>query len=392
VIKLNKPTLRFPEFKDEWNVNKLENLIIQVIDFRGKTPKKIGMEWGGTIPALSAKNVEMGKINFTKETNYCSLELYNKWMNKGDCAFGDIIMTMEAPLGNIAQIPDNKKYILSQRVILLKVMEKNTSKDYLAHYLRSNYFQNQLKKYATGSTAQGIKQSNLIKVLIKLPTLVEQEKIDCFLSKVDEKIELLEKKLELWEKYKKGIMQQIFNQQIRFKDKNGQQYLDWLNLNFEEIFLTLPLSNYQIKSSEILPKGKIPVIDQGKDRIAGYSNNPSKICEDLPVIVYGDHTTTVKYSNYKFIVGGDGVKLLQTKIRADLKYLYYGLKFFNIGAEGYKRHFSILRTIKLPIPSISEQIKIANFLSCIDQKIELINKELEINKQFKKGLLQQMFC
>jgi type I restriction enzyme S subunit len=110
------------------------------------------------------------------------------------------------------------------------------------------------------------------------------------------------------------------------------------------------------------------------------------------VIIYGDHTTNVKYSQTPFIVGADGVKLLKSKIPSNLKYLFYALNYYNIKPEGYKRHFSILKNITLPFPKIEEQEKIANFLLSIDEKIESANNEISQMKTFKKGLLQKMFC
>ena len=107
--------------RDSWKKEKLDDLISNYLDFRGKTPLKLGMNWGGgDIRALSANNVSKGKVDFEKECYYASEALYKKWMNKGDCEKGDVLLTMEAPLGNVAQIPDDKKYILSQRTILLK--------------------------------------------------------------------------------------------------------------------------------------------------------------------------------------------------------------------------------------------------------------------------------
>ncbi|MDZ7548792.1 restriction endonuclease subunit S, partial [Clostridium perfringens] len=91
---------------------KFDECFDKMFDFRGKTPKKIDMDWGGgDIPALSANNVKMGKIDFSQPTYYGSEKLYNKWMNKGNLKKGDVLMTMEAPLGNTVLIPDNKKYI-----------------------------------------------------------------------------------------------------------------------------------------------------------------------------------------------------------------------------------------------------------------------------------------
>src|SRR3989442_14196722 len=105
----------------DWEFQPLAAVLGVVMDYRGRTPTKLGMEWGGgEIPALSAKNVCMGRIDLSRETYLSSDALYSRWMTAGDPERGDIIITLEAPLGNVARIPDERKYILSQRVVLLR--------------------------------------------------------------------------------------------------------------------------------------------------------------------------------------------------------------------------------------------------------------------------------
>lgn len=121
------------EIPEDWGICPFIEIVEKYLDYRGRTPKKLGMDWGnGDILALSANNVEMGQINPEKEAYQASEELYKKWMQNGHCEQGDVLMTMEAPLGNIAQIPDNKKYILSQRVLLIRP-KKFISKSFFTH-------------------------------------------------------------------------------------------------------------------------------------------------------------------------------------------------------------------------------------------------------------------
>ncbi len=216
------------EFKDsvlgmipkDWDVWNIEEIIDNIIDFRGKTPLKIGMTWGGgDIPALSANNVEMGKINLEKETNYGSEALYKKWMNKGDTKKGDIIITMEAPLGNIAQIPDNKKYILSQRVLLFKTKKYLIYNDFFKNFLLSDLFQNRLKSYSSGTTATGIQQSKLLKLPIIVPPIPEQQQIAKILDTVDKAIAQTETLIAKYKRVKTGLMQDLLTRGI---DENGQ--------------------------------------------------------------------------------------------------------------------------------------------------------------------------
>ena len=163
-----------------------------ILDFRGRTPLKLGMDWGGgNIPALSANNVKDGYIDFQKECNVGSDDLYRAWMTRGDCRKGDILFTMEAPMGNVAQVPDNGKYILSQRVILISPKSKVVCGNYLFHFLRSDEFRKQCDYLATGTTAKGIKQANLVGIEIPIPPLPEQKKIAEILSGIDNGIAAL---------------------------------------------------------------------------------------------------------------------------------------------------------------------------------------------------------
>ena len=156
----------------------------------------------------------MGEIDFSLECYLASEELYKKWMSGNELAIGDILMTMEAPLGNIALVPDERKYILSQRVIALKTREFINNK-FMKYMLMSDVVQNQLDKLSTGTTAKGINQKNLARVYVKIPVIQEQEKIASILSEVDEKIEEHENKKQKLEELKKGLMQQLLTGRIR---------------------------------------------------------------------------------------------------------------------------------------------------------------------------------
>lgn len=171
---------------NDWNYSEIHEALELVLDFRGRTPKKLGMEWGGgEIPALSAKNVEMGQINLDRETYYGSDALYQRWMAKGDVSKGDVVMTTEAPLGNVAQIPDNGRYILSQRVILMRGRQGLLLNNFLRHYLASEQFQVAMAIQSSGTTARGIQRRKFERLHIPLPDIREQERISSVLDSID---------------------------------------------------------------------------------------------------------------------------------------------------------------------------------------------------------------
>ena len=205
------------EFKDSelgkipvgWTVAPLRELIEKLMDFRGRTPKKLGMDWGGgVIPALSANNVRMGYIDFDRECYLGSDELYAAWMVQGETRKNDLVFTMEAPLGNVAVIPDDRKYILSQRVVLLRANQR-IKHSYLFQYLQSDTFGKILEANATGTTAKGIQQKRLVQLPVVLPPLQEQERIADMLGSIDRKLDALLSKQFHHQTLKRGLMQKL---------------------------------------------------------------------------------------------------------------------------------------------------------------------------------------
>lgn len=202
--------------KEDWEVKNIKEITNNIIDYRGVTPKKLGMEWGnGNIVALSAGNVKKGYIDFNSECYFGSEELYKRWMRNGNPKKNDIVFTLEAPLGNVALLPNNDKYILSQRTILLQLSEK-FNPNFIFQILLSNKFQNYILESATGSTAQGIKRQVFEKLLVTVPkSLTEQTCIATILSDMDAELEALEGQLRKARKVKQGMMQELLTGRVR---------------------------------------------------------------------------------------------------------------------------------------------------------------------------------
>lgn len=182
----DSPLGRIPK---EWEVCTVGESLEHIIDFRGRTPKKLGMEWGGgDILALSANNVKMGGIDTSREAYYGSPELYAKWMTQGDTKEGDILLTMEAPLGNVAQVPDEKLYIHSQRVVLLRFRPNHLLNEFAFWQLQSQDIQQRMVRRSTGTTATGIQRAQLVKLNLMIPSVCEQVEIDARLRSIDARL------------------------------------------------------------------------------------------------------------------------------------------------------------------------------------------------------------
>ncbi|MBM6371446.1 restriction endonuclease subunit S [Staphylococcus epidermidis] len=383
----NTPELRFPEFNEEWREFNLKDISTK------KNKKNKNKLYNETFTNSAEYGIVSQKDYFDKEiSNVRNLSNYYI-VDPDDFVYNPRISRL-APVGPINRNKLNRIGVMSPLYTVFST--KLSIKSFLEYYFKTTKWHKFMKLNGDSGARSDrftIKQSLFVKMPIVLPSEQEQEKIGKFFSKLDQQIELEEKKLELLEQQKRGYMQKIFSQQLRFKDEKGNDYPKWIFKKFEEIFKVVPSKKYQIKSSEIEDNASIPVIDQGQNLILGFSNNKEKVFNDFKnVIIYGDHTTVIKRSDKPFIIGGDGVKLLTSKVDSDISYLYNALQYFNVKSEGYKRHFSILKNKDFYIStSIEEQKRIANIFNKLDKYIEKQFAKVELLKQRKQGLLQKMF-
>lgn len=208
---------RIPE---DWEVTSIKDITRNIIDYRGVTPRKLGMQWGnGNIVALSAGNVKRGYIDFESECYLGSEALYNRWMTSGDTEKDDVVFTLEAPLGNVALIPNNQKYIMSQRTILLQLNRYKYEPKLIYQIFLSQSFMNYISSSATGSTAKGIKRKTFERLKLIIPVkLEEQTAIATILSDIDTEIQALKQRLEKTKDIKQGMMQQLLTGKVRLVD------------------------------------------------------------------------------------------------------------------------------------------------------------------------------
>ena len=150
---------------------------------------------------------------------------------------------------------------------------------------------------------------------------------------------------------------------------------------------------HKIRAKDIAETGEFPVVDQGKEFIAGYCGDKEKLIDfDLPLVVFGDHTRCFKYVDFPFVLGADGTKILApNKDLYDPKFYYFALVALDIPSRGYNRHFKTLKEQSLPRPPLLEQKKIAHVLSTVQQAIEAQERIVQTTAELKKALMQKLF-
>lgn len=162
--------------------------------------------------------------------------------------------------------------------------------------------------------------------------------------------------------------------------------------SFDDVFEDVTKFGTKIKTDEYQPSGKYQIIDQGQAVIAGYTDLEDGVFENVPAIIFGDHTRIVKYVDKPFFLGADGVKVLRCRFEdADYRYLYYALKSVKIPNTGYNRHFKWLKEAKIYYPNSEEQSKIVLILDGISSVIEHRQQELQKLDELVKARFVELF-
>lgn len=161
---------------------------------------------------------------------------------------------------------------------------------------------------------------------------------------------------------------------------------------FDEIFEDCTKLGTKIRTDEYHPNGKHPIIDQGQEMVAGFTDLEDGLFDAVPAIVFGDHTRIIKYVDYPFFLGADGVKVLRSKVPdANYRYLYYALENARIPNTGYNRHYKWLKELELEYPPISQQIKTVKVLDEVESIIHNRQNQLQKLDELVKARFVEMF-
>lgn len=416
--KTNVPKLRFPEFEGEW----VEKKLGEIYNFKTTnsfTRDNLNYEEG------IVKNIHYGDIHkkfkshldITKElvpfvNNEISL---NKLSAENYCKEGDIIIADAsedyADIGKSIEIVNlnNEKVIAGLHTIHASPDLQMLVIGFGAHLMKSENIRLQIKTIAQGTKVLSITSDRLSNVILIIPALPEQTKIASFLTAADDKLTQLKKKKSLLEEYKKGVMQKIFSQELRFKDDNGEDFPEW-----EEKRLGEFLIKYDEKASEnnqypVLTSSRKGLFFQkdyfdGNDIASKDTTGYNVVPKDYFTYRHMSDDITFKFNINKicdkgivstlypvFTTKNIDDNFLMIKLNEGHEFKKYASEQKQGGSRTYM-YFSKLTELSLNLPSLPEQTKIANFLSAIDEKINHCNKQIERMEDWKKGLLQQMFC
>lgn len=415
--KQNIPVLRFAEFQGNWTISQLGDLL----EFKnGINASKD--QYGSGYKFINVLDI-LNNDFITHDKIVGSVNVEQRIVDKYPVDYGDILFQRSSEtreeVGTASVYLDKKHTATFGGFVIRGRKTGEYEPVYLNYLLKTDLSRNQITSKSGGSTRYNVGQGILSSIKLPFPTLPEQQKIAAFLTTVDSKLQGLKKKKELLEQYKKGVMQKLFSQALRFKparplggDESGNPYPNWEKKKLGEIAERKTRKNKDNSINNVFTNSASQGIVNQRDFFDKDIANQSNLL-NYYVIEKNDFIYNPRISNLA-PVGPIGRNHLETGVMSPLYSVFQIMEgnldfleyFFattywheylnsiaNFGARFDRMNITTkdFYLMPIPFPCTEEQTKIANFLTAIDQKIAQVNTQLTQTQTWKKGLLQKMF-
>ncbi|MGI6339374.1 MAG: restriction endonuclease subunit S [Bacteroidales bacterium] len=382
------PKLRFPEFEGVWEKKTVGEL--GVFTGGGTPDTAIAKYWQGNIPWISSSDIQEDTVQEYLTSRFITEEAIKKSATK-IVPKNSVLIVSRVGIGKFAV--SKSPVCTSQDFTSLTPLVDNPY--FLAYYFKEKT--NLFFRFSQGTSIKGFTGTDIRNMVFKVPSLSEQQKIASFFTAIDQKISQLKRKKTLLEQYKKGVMQRIFSQEIRFKDDNGQEFPKWEKKRLKNIADII--KGEQLNKELLEDQGSYPCINGGIEP-SGFTSKYNSMENTITISEGGNSCGFINFIKTKFWCGGHCYKIIIKNEMLNSKlFLFHNLKYNQIkmmklrvgtGLPNIQKK-DISNFVLLVSISIPEQTKIANFLSAIDVKINHTQKQIEKAEVWKKGLMQQMF-
>ncbi|WP_168542746.1 restriction endonuclease subunit S [Acinetobacter sp. A2] len=339
--------------------------------------------------AVMIRTTNFEANDFTNNLIYIDEHAY-EFLKKSKVYASDLIMNKIANPGTVYFMPEISKPVsLGMNLFLIRINPKKANPYFIYAYLRKN--EHYVKSFASGSTTKTITKDDVRRLKIYTPPLAEQNKIAKVLSTWDQAISATEKMLENSQQQKKALMQQLLTGKKRLLDENGVKFSgEWKDSHLVDI---AKISKGKALSSKDLEIGSYPVIAGGKT--SPYTHSEYTHENVITVSASGAYAGYVAFYPYK--IWASDCSVVSNKIGSDINFIYHLLVsmqtiIYSLQSGGAQPHIypKDIEGLKILIPPLVEQKKIASVLSLADQEIDTLQKKLDCLKQEKKALMQQL--
>ena len=386
-----------------WNSKPLAQLLDKIIDYRGQSVPKSS----SGIPLITARNVREGYLDFSNQ-EYVDESKFEEWMSRGTPKKGDILFTTEAPLGKACRYPSEGVYAIGQRTVTLRTNKKLDS-EFLLYTILSERGQLLIDLRSSGSTAKGIKSTELKKVKITYPEdLQEQRKIAKILSTWDKAIATTERLIATSQQQKKALMQQLLTGKKRLVNPDTGMVFEgnWENIkvaNFGKVVTgnTPPkddASNYGTDISWATAEdftGKY--VGNTKKKLTKSGASKARIVPAGSVLVTCIASIGKNAIANEELTTNQQINAVIVNNKHCNEFFYYQIEFNKHKLLAWAGTTAVpilnkssFEKIHLIAPKKQEQQKIALVLTYVDKEIELLEAKLTHLKEEKKALMQQL--
>ena len=354
----------------------LDDICVLIAD----CPHSTAPDEGSGYPLIRTPNI--GKARFLLDgVHRVSKQVYEQRNKRATPQDNDIIFAREAPAGNAAIIKNGDKYCLGQRTVLIRPDPQKVNPDYLAYYLLAPEQQHKLLSTAHGATVSHVNIPDIHNMNVdNLPSIENQKQIANTLISYDDLIENNQKLIKLLEEAAQRLYKEWFID-LRFPGHESTPIHDgipegWERKTVGELIGKVHRTN-QIMTSDYLDDGDIPVIDQSRDFIAGYTNDSDSLVDlGTPVIVFGDHTRILKYITFPFAKGADGTQLIiSADVHMPQSLLYCSLINVDLSNYHYARHFKYLKAEEILVPALDIAQSFEKFAAPVFEQIQCLRDE-----------------
>lgn len=388
------PKLRFPGFSDTLTQKRLGD----ICEYKNGGSYEDRVVADGKYNLITLNSIDIdGRIKNEHKT----IDSADWYLEKDD-----LIMVLSDVahgyfLGIVDIIPSSNKYVLNQRMGLLRKIDDKVNLQFLRIYI--NKYQSYFKLHGQGSSQQNLSKGDIQKFVVNTPSLPEQQKITDFLSSVESYVDNIRSQKEFLQLYKKSVMRKAFSQEYRFRDENGKKYPDWEKSKLGKVSI-ITMGQSPSSSSYNTSNIGLPLI-QGNADIKNRLTLPRQWTTEVRKKAYIDDVIMTVRAPVGYIARsaheaciGRGVCSIRAKEGCLQDYIYQYLLYFENQWIRYEQGstFTAINTkdvseSEISIPNIQEQQKIANLLTAIDRVIESKQNQIKDTEIWKKGLMQRMF-
>ena len=283
---------------------------------------------------------------------------------------------------------------------------------FIGLFFQSPSYRNEISRLSIGININNLRRENVESMLIPLPPLTEQHrivaKLEVLFTQLDAAVDNLKKAQVQLDRYRRSILKAAFEGELTRKWRNGCSNKsqptnnstgfpeNWEKTTVGKVIKKVSLSGKKLKKGDYELEGELPVIDQGLSFIGGYTNDEElKVECEPPVIVFGDHTKAIKYVDFDFVGGADGIKVIKSQEMYHPKLFYYFIRAISLPDRGYSRHFQFLEKAQIPVPPLTEQEQIVSelerHLSVADEIEATLDAELKRAERLRQSILKQAF-